>query len=209
MSKGLNADVIMRNIKRVKLTAMEKNGKKFTVTARVIVVLLVMISAGAGYGFAWRTFVRWWEPLAWAVGFGLAFGPLVKRFFVSRLTLGARMALAASVVSVAALCYGVLMTVNYCLSYDSTLHTIDAVVTAKYSEERTKYRRSGRRGRSVPDGKYNVYYLTLTFDNGATRELPVSASVYSGTRIGSIRHYDLAEGFFGYPIFKNHVDHEP
>lgn len=187
---------------------MGKKGKNFTVAARVIVVLLVLISAGVGYGFAWRTFVRWWEPVAWAVGFGLAFGPFVKRMFVGALALGPRMAMVASVVSVAALCYGGLMTVNYCLSDDSTLHPIDAVVTSKYSEERTKYRRSGRRGRSVPDGKYNVYYLTLTFDNGATRELPVSASIYSATRIGSVRHYDLGKGFFGYPIFKKHVEHE-
>lgn len=191
----------------VKQTAMEKKVKKFTVAARVVAVLIILISAGAGYGFAWRTFVRWWEPLAWGVGFGLAFGPFVKRMFVGGLALGPRMALVASVVSVAALCYGGLMTVNYCLSDESTIHQIDVVVTAKYSEERTRYRRIGR-NRVVADGKYKSYYLTLSFENGATRELPVSVSVYSSSRIGSVRHYDLADGFFGYPVFRNHIDRE-
>ena len=179
---------------------MGKLGKKSVVTARVIVLLLILGSMMTGYVFAWRTFIQWWEPLAWAVGFGVAFGLWTKTVFGRLLAFKTAIASIAAIATFTVLSYGAMMSLNYCLADKTDVQSIEATVTAKHSEDRTTYRRAGR-NRYRPDGTYKVYYLTVTFDNGTVRNMPVSASTYTDTRIGSKQQYNLAKGFFGYQIF--------
>ena len=132
-------------------------------------VLLTLGAAGAGYAFAWRTFVAWGEPVIIALCLGSALGSVLSRRIGKCLEIRSRwLAVTASVVMMSAVCYGALMTLNYTLADKSTATPIEATVIGRHTEERTKYRRSGR-NRVRADGHYKVYYVTVKFDNGATR----------------------------------------
>lgn len=180
---------------------MMKN--KWTLTRRIIFVIIVVGAAGFGYGAAWHTFVQWWEPLLWSFGFAAALTPVCKKSFSQFITINNKwLCIIVTALSLWALSYGTLMNVNYFCADDDSESPHTAVVISKHSEERTRYRRSGRRGHTIPAGTYNVYYVTVRFENGALRELPASASEYVKARRGDTKQFLLKKGFFGYTVFK-------
>jgi hypothetical protein len=169
---------------------------------RVLAGLLALLVFMSGCGCAWSTFIVWWEPVLWAVGIGVASGIMLRRVFRNFLRYSGRLAgVLCPVVIMSALSYGAILTINYFMADDSSTVTVDATVTAKYSEERTRYRRSGR-GRSIPAGKYNVYYLRLEFPDGSTRNMSVNASTYVKARTGVKKQFRVSDGFFGYKVLK-------
>lgn len=177
---------------------------KLTLTLRIIFGVLVFCAAGSGYGTAWHTFVPWWEPLLWTLVFAAMLTPVCLKAISRLLAISRRwIALSVTLLSLWAFAYGLLMDINYfCADPDSeSLQT--AVVVSKYSEERTRYRRSGRRGRSIPAGTYNVYYVTVRFENGILRNMPASASEYVKARRGDTKQFELKKGFFGYTVFRS------
>lgn len=170
---------------------------------RIVAVVLAVGFAGWGYGCAWHTFVRWWEPVVAALLIGGAICRMLGRpaeWLMPRWPRAAVLAVAA--LWAASVVYGAGLAINYYLADGSTTQAVEAIVTGRHSEERTKYARRGRRT-SVPDGTYTVYYMTLRFDNGETRDFPISAGEYARTRPGQIQHFTVEKGFLGYGIFKN------
>lgn len=174
---------------------------KATTWARVLTAVIAVIGAGAGYAFAWRTFVQWWEPVLLALGLGIGIGLWIKGGFAKFLSVRNKV-WAVTLVSLVmtAICYGGLMSLNYCLADKQHAHDELATVTAKFSEERTRYRRLSR-NRMIPTGKYKVYYVKVKFDNGAVRNLPVDVGAYTRARTGEKRHFTVAKGFLGYSVF--------
>ena len=180
---------------------MEKKSGKSKTWAWVLTTLVTLGAAGAGYAFAWRTFVQWWEPVLLAFGLGTGFGLWVKSGFAKFLALRSKgLSMAVASVAMAAICYGGLMSLNYCLADHNHSHDELAIVTAKFSEDRTRYRRVGR-GRMIPAVTYKVYYVKVEFENGAIRNLPVSAGAYTRARVGEKRHFSVTKGFLGYSVF--------
>lgn len=181
---------------------MVKKGSKATTWARVLTALVAVIGAGAGYTFAWRTFVQWWEPVLLALGLGVGIGLWIKRGFAKVLSIRNNgLAVAIASIVMWAICYGGLMSLNYCFADKANAHDEYATVTAKFSEERTRYRRLSR-NRMVPSGTYKVYYVKVRFENGAVRNLPVDAGAYTRARIGTQRHFTVTKGFLGYSVFR-------
>lgn len=175
---------------------------RFLKQRRLIVGLVALLAAMAGGGCAWNTFVAWWEPVLWGVGLGVASGLMLRRAFGRLLALSGRLSSTlCAVVTMSALSYGAIMTVNYFGADDSRAVTVDAIVKTKFSEERTRYRRAGR-GHTIPAGKYNVYYLRLEFPDGSTRDLNVNASTYVNTRRGAKKQFEVSDGFLGYKVFR-------
>lgn len=180
---------------------MSKGKFRASTWAAIGAVFLTLGATAAGYAFAWRTFVVWWEPVVIALCLGTALGSFISRRFGKVLEIRNHfLAISASALMMSAVVYGALMTLNYTLADKSTETPIEATVIGRHTEERTKYRRSGR-NRVRADGHYNVYYVTVRFDNGATRDFPVSASAYTRTVIGSKRRFSAFDGFLGYRIF--------
>ena len=180
---------------------MEKKSGKSKTWAWVLTTFIALGSAGAGYAFAWRTFVQWWEPVLLALGLGAGLGLWVKGVFAKLLSIkGKIVSLAVASITMGAICYGGLMSLNYCLADHDHAHDELAEVITKFSEERTRYRRAGR-NRMVPSGTYKVYYVKVKFENGAIRNLPVSAGAYTRARVGEKRHFSVTKGFLGYSVF--------
>ncbi len=169
---------------------------------RVVAVVVAIGFAGWGYSCAWHTFVRWWVPVVLALLIGGGLCRMLERP-ASRLLPGWHRAVVLGVAALwgASVVYGAGLAMNYYLADESTARTVEATVTSRHSEERSRYRRLGPR-LSVRDGSYKVYYLTLRFDNGETRDVAVSAGEYSRTRKGQIRHFTLERGFLGCDVFK-------
>lgn len=177
-----------------------KNGKSKT-WAWVLTVFVALGAAGAGYAFAWRTFVQWWEPVLLALGLGAGIALWIKGGFAKLLAVRSKiLSLVIASIVMGAICYGGLMSLNYCLADHDHAHDEIAAVTAKFSEERTRYRRVGR-NRMAPAGTYKVYYVKVRFDNGAVRNMPVDAGAYTRARIGEKRHFAVTKGFLGYTVF--------
>ncbi len=180
---------------------MSKGKSRASTWFIIALVFIILAAAGAGYAFAWRTFVVWWEPLVIAVCLGSAIGSLLSRKFGRLLGTSSRpTAIAASMLTMSAVIYGAMMTLNYTLADKTTEIPIEATVICRHSEERTKYRRSGR-NRMRADGHYKAYYITIRFADGTTRDIPASAGNYTRTVIGSKRHFTAYDGFLGYKIF--------
>lgn len=175
---------------------------KWQTTGRIATAIVALTSAGIGYGCATHTFVRWWEPIMWALGIGLASTPMVMKFFAGCLSVKSKwLCMTVSLAFAAAIAYGALMSLNFFLSDRTSAVETTAVVTSKYKEQRTRYRRIGR-NRRVADGTYDVYYITTRFDNGIVRDFPVSAQSYANARQGDKKKFTLEKGFFGYTVFK-------
>lgn len=170
---------------------------------RAAAVVTALAMAGCGYGCAWHTFVRWWEPVVWAAVLGAAVCRLLYRPAAALMRVKRRIAvISAAWIWGACVIYGSMLGANYCFADRSTARHEEAVITGKYSEERTRYRRVGR-GRSVPDGTYKVYYVSVRFSNGAERDLPVSAGRYTKARKGQSEHFIVEKGLLGFPVFKS------
>lgn len=176
--------------------------RKITVI-RIAAVTVAVGFAGWGYGCGWHTFVRWWEPVVAALLIGGGLCRMLGRPAAWLMPRWPRVAvLAITALWVASVVYGSGLALNYYLADGSTTRSVEATVTGRHSEERTKYARRGRRA-SVSTGTYTVYYLSLRFDNGETRDFAVSAGEYARTRTGQIQHFTVEKGFLGYDIFKN------
>ncbi len=179
---------------------------KKLIALRVMAIMTASGFAGWGYWSAWHTFVTWWEPLLWAALGSAACCRLLMPAGRHMMPGMSRKAVVAIVwVWTAMVIYGAGLGINYSFADTTTTHSVEAVVTGRHSEERTRYRRVGR-GRSVPDGTYKVYYVTVSFPNGVKRDLPVNANGYRNARNGQTRSFEVSDGLFGYKIFRRPVN---
>lgn len=166
----------------------------------ILVALAVIFLGGGAAAYYGMTIIRWWIPCAWGAGVGVVSAPLLSRG-TGRLTGISRrwVNLIVSGVCVAIVTAFLFLGSNRWLADDSLSHTEQVTVTGKYTEERTRYRRVGR-GRMVPAGKYNEYFVTVAFQSGATKRLTVTPSRYVSTRTGSRIDFILTRGAWGYPV---------
>lgn len=174
--------------------------KRLKIFFLILIALAVIFLGGGAAAYYGMTIVRWWVPCAWGVGVGAVFAPLLYRA-VGRITgIGRRwINLIVSGACVAIVAAFLFLGTNRWLADDSQCHTEQVTVTGKYTEERTRYRRVGR-GRMIPAGKYNEYFVTVSFSNGATKHLVVSPSRYVSTRTGTMMEFTLIRGAWGYPV---------
>lgn len=174
--------------------------KRPKIVLLILVALAVIFLGGGAAAYYGMTIIRWWIPCAWGAGVGVVSAPLLFRG-AGRLTGISRrwVNLIVSWACVAIVAAFLFLGSNRWLADDSRSHTEQVTVTGKYTEERTRYRRVGR-GRMVPAGKYNEYFVTVAFQSGATKHFVVTPSRYVGIRQGTRMEFTLTRGAWGYPV---------
>ena len=96
----------------------------------------------------------------------------------------------------------VILAGNYYIEDASSEHREEVTVQRKFSRKRQQTRRI--RGRVYSSGKtYYVYYMTVKFDNGRTKEMQISLKQYNRIRTGTRYHLQIGKGAFGLPIIKS------
>lgn len=94
-----------------------------------------------------------------------------------------------------------IMALNYYGADSTSTHTEKATVVNRYVKERQQTRRI--RSRVYSTGKkYNVYYMTLRFDDGRTKEMQITASRYNRVRVGRQLSFPVSRGLLGMPVIK-------
>lgn len=169
--------------------------KKSTILI-ILAVLAVMVLAGITLFFYSHTFVslRLLLGLAatgGAVGAGIGFYVRHEKKWIGLLGgfVGGALILACA-----------LLTANSVWKDTGSEHEERATVVRKHTEQRSKTRRVGRR--YIASGeKYTVYYVTLQFENGQTKDVQVNVKEYSRTRTGSRQKVTMTRGFLGWPIY--------
>lgn len=174
--------------------------KRTRIVLLILVALTVIFLGGGAAAYYSMTIIPPREPFMWALAAGVVFAPLLSRS-VGRLTGISRrwVNLIVSGTCVAIVAAFLFLGSNRWLADDLRSHTEQVTVTGKYTEERTRYRRIGR-GRMVPAGKYNEYFVTVSFRSGATKHFAVTASRYVSTRTGARMEFTLTRGAWGYPV---------
>ncbi|MDE6637672.1 MAG: hypothetical protein K2K32_05485, partial [Muribaculaceae bacterium] len=90
---------------------------------------------------------------------------------------------------------------NYFLSDDSSGYEYQAPVVRKYSQERTRSFKTGRRG--YRNEKYTVYIIELEMKDGKIKRLEKPLSEYNKIKKGSSLQLLVEDGFFTIPVIKN------
>lgn len=169
--------------------------KKSTILI-ILSVLAVMVLAGTTLFFYSHTFVSLRLLLGLAavggtIGAGIGFYVRQKKKWIGLLAgfIGGGLVLTT-----------LLLTANSVWKDAGSEHEEMATVARKHTEQRSKTRRVGRRYIATGE-KYTVYYVTLQFENGQTKDVQVNAREYSRTRTGSRQKVMMTQGFLGWPIY--------
>ena len=173
----------------------------------VLLGLTVIIAIGVSMGFHHLTIVEWWNPVivctvpAAVITVWLArYLKRLTRPYMRYLEYPAAFILSFSV----SLC--LFYTINYCLSDESSGYEYKAPVVRKYSEERTRSRRAGRRAHH--EETYRVYVVELEMKDGRIKKMEKSLSDYNRIKKGGTIRIFVEDGFFKIPVIKNN-NHQP
>ncbi len=91
---------------------------------------------------------------------------------------------------------------NYAFANKTKTHNTQVVVEKKYHKVRHHTRRIGRR--HYTQGRpYKVYYMTVRFNNGSTKDLSIPLKRYCRIRQGGTISLPVARGLFGVPVIIN------
>ncbi len=176
-------------------------------TGRITVTIILVMVTVASWAWGWvlykSTMISLWIP--GVIAFGAAAATLLP--FTDRwqwITQSANRLLngACHAGVTAGVAFFLFLGYNYYFADDATTETTTATVSGKHSEERTRYRRVGRR--HVPREHYNVYIITLEMPDGTTLEKEVPAGHYAKTRRGSKREITMLDGALGFKIIKGY-----
>lgn len=171
--------------------------------ARIITGLLFMFIAGGAMFLYGRTMVTWWIPVALAAAVALATGLLMWRMW-RWFTTAQGFALNYAVHAIAFTC---LLTfaglgLNYWGADPAAVHEEKAEVVRKYTRERSRTRRVGRRYVATGE-KYHVYYIVVEFPDGRTKDMEIPFDRYRRLRTGSRITYHMAPGLLDLPVIKD------
>lgn len=167
----------------------------------VVLVLIVIFALGASMALQSFTLVEWWIPTSVcaviAVAVTIPFGRLIRQ--VAKFLPGY---LKYPIVFI--LFFSILLSTFYIINYQITdpMSSIEysAPVVRKYSEERTRTKRSGRR--SYGEEKYNVYFIEIELCDGRIKKLERPLREYLKIRKGDKIRLKVEKGLFGINVIK-------
>lgn len=183
-------------------TGKKKIKRRVSETVLIIVLSIIIIMAfGASTGLHQLTVIEWWKPALACALLSLPLTFLTARYF-TRLT---RPLIRFAEYPLAFIFYFSVMlaafyTLNYCLSDHSSGYEYNAPVVGKYSEERTRSHRTGRRG--YHSEKYRVYIVELKMKDGKIKKMQKSLSEYNRIKKGKKVKIYVEEGLFKIPVVK-------
>ncbi len=174
-----------------------RSALKISLTA----ILLVIITSISGVAY-YRSFFIWTVPAA--VIFIMVAGTFPFLFQKWAWLTGSQNKIVnslAQILIVGSISFFGICGINYFCADSDSSHETEVTITAKFREERTRYRRLSR-GRQIPVGTYYQYYVTVQFPNGRTKSLPIGLSEYNRMRIDSKHTISVCRGFWGIPVIK-------
>lgn len=170
--------------------------RKYRIAVLVGAVFLLLFIAGEAVAMYWRTFV----PPAVIIGISLSIGVLAGFLLVVKAENNRILRATAGVVYGTCIAAAIILTINYVWADKESSHTEQAEITSKHTEKRDVRRRAGKHYISTGQ-KRTVYYVTLCFPGGKSRDLQVSASKFSSLRVNSCVSVTMAKGRFGWPVY--------
>lgn len=178
-----------------------------------LLLMLLILSAAAAAGLHGNTLTVWWKPALACVIFSLPAGAFIagRCKWIAQLTHSSVRAVNFIIASSASavITLGMFYSINYFCADTTAKHAEKAVVSSKYREKRHRTRRLSR-NRSVRGEDYYIYYLSLRFADGLTKDITVPPQQYSKVRTGDSIIYAIQRGLFGVPIIRDrkiHVEH--
>lgn len=91
---------------------------------------------------------------------------------------------------------------NYYCASPSTEYMETVKVDAKFRRTHHRTRRINRRVYTQGE-PYYVYYITVKFDNGRTKDLQINRKLYNLVSSGSAFRLRMRKGGLGFPVIKN------
>lgn len=174
--------------------------KKKSVVSLVLDGMAALFLFGGGVALYGRTMIAWYIPvcvsfIVTAIALWLAWDrwriiPGCHSRLINRLSIA---------VAVGAVSYFGFLGLNYCVADEASVKEVTVTVTRKYTEQRTRYRRL-RRGRMVPDGKYNTYHVSVSIPGGGVKNMEIPLGRYNRVKVGSHTSFCMRTGLFGYPV---------
>ncbi len=98
--------------------------------------------------------------------------------------------------------FGAFLSFNYMFAREASEEAIEAHVVRKYSEQHTRYRRSGRRMR-IPDGHYTTWHVDVELPDGRISKRAVDFSRYRRIRVGAPYRLHVRSGLFGFKVIRS------
>lgn len=172
-------------------------------TAAIIILVLVWIgAAGLIIALYEHTLISVWLPLLICCFIGAVSGLAMWRLWPS--ITGSQRILPnylCHFIFSATLAGGLLFSLNYFASDADSEQEITATVVRKYTKERRRTQRSGRRHYSTGE-TYHVYYADLSLPDGRTKSMQITLSRYNRLRTGSHTTLHLQRGLLGIPVIR-------
>ena len=174
--------------------------KKYVIP--IFLSLLFISLLGIGMALQRNTLVSWWKPAIISLLPAVPLGFLLSNVLRSITPLRSRI---ASIIAGVLLSFSVIFGGFYALNFYNTKAGTSCICRAgivnRYTEERYRTKRVGRR--TTRGEKYNVYMIVLRLPDGREKKMEISAGEYSGMRVGRCLELKIEEGFFGVPVIKN------
>ena len=169
----------------------------------LIFILSLVVIAALGFSMALHSFtiIDWWKPVAICAIIAFAATLLLARY-MRILTQNIMNYLEYPVAYVFS--FSILLVTfyssNFFLSDHSSGYEYDAPVVRKYSQERTRTHKVGRRGHR--ETKYKVYFIEIEMNDGKIKKLEKPLSEYNSIRKGTTLKLFIEDGLFSIPVIK-------
>lgn len=167
----------------------------------LILGLIVIVALGFSMGLHSLTIIDWRKPAAVCAILALPASLWLTRY-IRRLTKDIIKYLEYTVAYV--LSFSILLASfyasNFFLSDHYSGYEYLAPVVKKYSQERTRSYKVGRRG--YRETKYKVYIIEIEMNDGKIKKLEKPLSEYNSIKKGSSLKLFIEDGLFSIPVIK-------
>ena len=167
-----------------------------------ILILTVIISLGFSVGLHSFTIIDWWKPACVCAILALPATLLLARY-MKRLTRDILVYLEYPLAYVFS--YSIILLAfyssNFFLSNPNSGYEYHAPVVKKYSQERTRSYKVGRRG--YRETKYRVYIIEIEMKDGKLKKLEKTIREYNSIKKGSYIKLFIEDGLYSIPVIKS------
>lgn len=167
----------------------------------ILITIVVIFLLGISAGIQSNTIIEWWKPVAASAVIALAGTAVLHKVFrpifrnkIKYLEYPIAFAVIFSII----LCG--LYSTNYFMSDPTTRHEYSVPVVNKYSKERYRTKRVGRR--TVRGEKYMTYYIQIKLPDGQIKSYNRPVGEYVRIKRGQKLKISVEEGLYGVPVIK-------
>lgn len=167
----------------------------------ILVALVITFLLGISAGIQSNTIIEWWKPATTCAVAALAGTVLfhkrlrlLKQENIKYLEYPTAFAIIFSIMLCSFYC------MNFFMSDQSTRQEYSVPVINKYSKEKYRTKRVGRR--TVRGEKYMTYYIQLRLPDGHIKSYDRPIGEYTKIKRGQQLNISVEDGLFGIPVIK-------